>query len=104
MDEDSARAVAAGSAQRCGGPELRLLVSVGLVLAFLAWGAIAQDVAPAAVVGDVADAALSPRNANYEIDVRLDHESRMLHGSQTLTWTNLQEKPTNRLCPRFPRG
>ena len=42
-------------------------------------------------------AALSPRNASYTIDVRLDHASRTLRGSQTLTWTNLQEQPTNQL-------
>jgi len=40
---------------------------------------------------------LSPRNANYTIDVRLDPETRTLQGTQTLTWTNLQERPTNRL-------
>jgi hypothetical protein len=30
----------------------------------------------------------SPRIANYEISVKLDPETRKLHGSQTLTWRN----------------
>ena len=35
-----------------------------------------------------ADAAPSPRNASYAIDVRLDTEARRLHGRQVLTWRN----------------
>jgi hypothetical protein len=31
---------------------------------------------------------LSPRIANYDINVRLDTEKRMLYGNQTLTWFN----------------
>ncbi len=41
--------------------------------------------------------ALSPGNAGYTIEVRLDPEQRMLHGSQRLRWTNLQEQPTDEL-------
>ncbi len=44
-----------------------------------------------------AEAALSPRNASYTIDVTLDPVTRTLTGTQTLTWRNLQQKPTNRL-------
>jgi hypothetical protein len=62
-----------------------------------AQAAVAQDEAATALAAEIAGEGRSPRNANYTIDVRLDHESRMLHGSQTLTWTNLQERPTNRL-------
>jgi hypothetical protein len=40
---------------------------------------------------------LSPRNAGYEIDVRLDTAGKMLEGSQKLTWTNLQERPAEEL-------
>ncbi len=32
---------------------------------------------------------LSPRNANYTIDVRLDASARTLTGQQTLVWTNI---------------
>jgi hypothetical protein len=33
--------------------------------------------------------ALSPRNANYTIDVRLDHTARTLTGRETLRWRNI---------------
>jgi hypothetical protein len=33
--------------------------------------------------------ARSPRNANYEIDVRLDHGRRTLHGRETIRWRNI---------------
>jgi hypothetical protein len=39
--------------------------------------------------------ALSPGNAGYTIEVRLDPAERVLHGSQRLRWTNLQERPTD---------
>ena len=42
--------------------------------------------------------ALSPRNANYTIDARLDHENRLITGRQVLEWRNLQEAPTDELC------
>ena len=41
--------------------------------------------------------ALSPRNANYAIDVRLDPGSKTLEGRQVLTWRNVQELPTAEL-------
>lgn len=36
----------------------------------------------------ISDKPLSDRIANYDIAVQLDHENKMIHGSQTLTWTN----------------
>ena len=33
--------------------------------------------------------ARSPRNANYDIDVRLDHAARTLHGRETIRWRNI---------------
>lgn len=53
--------------------------------------------APTSEEGPSTAAALSPRNANYTIDVRLDPVARTLQGTQTLTWTNIQQAPTNRL-------
>ena len=41
--------------------------------------------------------ALSPRNANYEIEVRLDPVSKTLEGRQILSWRNVQERPTDQL-------
>jgi hypothetical protein len=41
--------------------------------------------------------ALSPRNASYRIDVRLDHERRQLAGRSTITWRNITANPTSEL-------
>ena len=38
------------------------------------------------------EGARSPRNANYEIDVRLDHAARALHGRETLRWRNISNR------------
>jgi hypothetical protein len=40
---------------------------------------------------------LSPRNANYTIDVRLDHAQRTLTGRETITWRNTSANPTSEL-------
>ncbi len=40
---------------------------------------------------------VSPRNANYEIEVRLDLQERTLQGRQVLNWRNIQESPTEEL-------
>jgi hypothetical protein len=44
-----------------------------------------------------APGALSPRNANYSIDVRLDPASRTLTGSEILTWRNISGRPATDL-------
>ena len=41
--------------------------------------------------------ARSPRNANYDIDVRLDHAARTLSGRQMIRWRNTSAKPTSEL-------
>ncbi len=41
--------------------------------------------------------ALSPRNANYTIDVRLDAAEKILRGRQRVRWRNIQEQPTSEL-------
>jgi hypothetical protein len=46
---------------------------------------------------DPGPTALSPRNANYDIEVKLNPNSKMLEGRQKLTWGNLQEQPTDEL-------
>lgn len=67
---------------------LRTAVAVG------AWAALAPaEHGPAARAiaqqqPAAANAGQSPRNANYSIDVRLDADSRRLHGRQVLTWRN----------------
>jgi len=54
----------------------------------IALGLIAISGAHAFAQPTVFSKPLSPRIANYDIDVRLDTEKRMLHGSETLKWRN----------------
>jgi hypothetical protein len=80
------------------------------VLVFvLAVTAIAHGQQPPPVVGSAAVAAisrqadtpapgaLSPRNANYDIDVRLDHAARTLTGSEIIRWRNIGHAPADTL-------
>jgi aminopeptidase N len=41
--------------------------------------------------------ALSPRNADYAIDVRLDHPARTLTGRETIRWRNITSNPATEL-------
>ena len=41
--------------------------------------------------------ARSPRNANYQIDVRLDHAARTLTGRETIRWRNISNRATEEL-------
>ena len=62
-------------------------------LIFMTLGsASAQQRAPGAVARP-----LSPRNANYTIDVMLDARTHTLNGSETLVWTNIANAPTQEL-------
>ena len=45
----------------------------------------------------VANDARSPRNANYEIDARLDEAAKTIHGKETIRWRNITDLPTNEL-------
>jgi aminopeptidase N len=44
-----------------------------------------------------APGARSARNANYEIDVRLEPRDRMLHGRERIRWRNISANPTSEL-------
>jgi aminopeptidase N len=44
-----------------------------------------------------ADGARSPRNANYTIDVRLDHAARTLTGRETIRWRNISSQTAREL-------
>ncbi len=62
----------------------------------------ARAVQPAAAVETSrlqapAAGALSARNANYSIDVRLDHASRTLAGREVITWRNTAGAATSEL-------
>src|SRR5918998_4492826 len=41
--------------------------------------------------------ARSPRNANYTIDVRLDHAARTLEGRETIRWRNISSQTATEL-------
>lgn len=43
------------------------------------------------------DTPLSPRNANYDIEVTLLPATKSLKGKETITWTNITSKPTDEL-------
>ena len=44
-----------------------------------------------------APGARSPRNANYDIDVRLEPGDRTLHGRERIRWRNISANPTSEL-------
>jgi hypothetical protein len=94
-------------------------IALALSAALLAAAGSAQNVDPAAsvpatavpetVAGSVgappsvqtfdqpAPGARSPRNASYDIDVRLDHAARTLRGRETLRWRNISSRPAAEL-------
>ena len=39
----------------------------------------------------------SPRNANYEIDARLDDDAKSIRGRETIRWRNITDQPTSEL-------
>ena len=64
-----------------------------LAVLFLTLGsAYAQERTPGSV-----QRPLSPRNANYTIDVRLDARAHTLTGRETLVWTNISKAATSEL-------
>ncbi|MEW6322131.1 MAG: M1 family metallopeptidase [Acidobacteriota bacterium] len=82
----------------------RLLALAALLAATTAAGArqapddaLHQAVAPPPSRQDDAPlpGARSARNANYEIDVRLDHENRRLTGTETIRWRNIGRGPAS---------
>lgn len=44
-----------------------------------------------------AQTALSPRNANYTIEVKLDPERKILEGREVISWRNDRDRPANEL-------
>ena len=50
-----------------------------------------------AIDASAQEEALSPRNANYRIEVELHPETKMLEGKLTLTWRNIREIPTDEM-------
>jgi aminopeptidase N len=65
------------------------LSGAGLLCAGIAAGSQLYD--------QPAPGARSPRNASYDIDVRLEHGDRSLHGRERIRWRNISAHPTNEL-------
>jgi aminopeptidase N len=57
----------------------------------------AQAGVTASDVAGVATGARSPRNANYEIDARLDEDARTIRARATIRWRNITDQPTSEL-------
>ena len=53
--------------------------------------------APVQIFDQPAPRAVSPRNANYVIDVRLDDAARTLTGRETIRWRNISANPATEL-------
>jgi aminopeptidase N len=51
----------------------------------------------AATPSDTASGALSPRNANYDIEARLDEIAKTISGRETIRWRNITDQPTSEL-------
>ena len=74
----------------------RLLAAASAIVALHFIGVEAQQ--PSVQRFDRAQAgARSPRNANYDIDVTLDHSARRLTGRETIRWRNISANPTSEL-------
>jgi hypothetical protein len=75
-----------------------LRLTAGLVL--LALAAPVQVPAPAPAAQEPtapAPGALSPRNASYRIQARLDAEARTISGDEVITWRNISSRPATSL-------
>jgi hypothetical protein len=68
---------------------VRTTVAALAALATIAIGPALRGQAPAAP--------LSPRNASYDIDVRLDHSARTLSARETIRWRNISGRPATEL-------
>jgi hypothetical protein len=60
-------------------------------------GAVAALAVLAATAASTQPGALSPRNASYTIEVRLEPEAKRLIGKQVVRWRNIQDVPADEL-------
>jgi aminopeptidase N len=68
-----------------------------LVLAIVTTWACGGTAAGSQLHDQPAAGARSPRNASYDIDVRLDHARRTLTGHERIRWRNISARPTSEL-------
>ena len=71
------------------------LAATGACLAIVS--AYGQEPAPSIRDEVAALSAMSPQNANYDIDVRLDHGARTLTGTEIIRWRNTGQAPADSL-------
>src|SRR5262245_30502598 len=76
-----------------------LLLCVAIVVAVTARQQTPVEQAPASAAAGVAvpSEGQSPRNANYEIEARLDEEAKTIRGSETIRWRNITATATTEL-------
>ena len=55
-----------------------------------------RPVAPSSA-SPIVPADRSPRNANYDIDARLDDDAKSIRGRETIRWRNITDQPTSEL-------
>lgn len=72
---------------------MRRVVLTALALATIAGGRPNAQ----SLTGGAISPPLSPRNASYSIDARLDVPSRTITGSEVITWRNITDRPTSDL-------
>src|SRR6185503_9593462 len=77
-----------------------LLLCGAIVVALTARQQTPVEQPPAAgatSAGPIPAEARSPRNANYEIDARLDEDAKTIHGKETIHWRNITDEATTEL-------
>src|SRR5215471_6485597 len=98
----------AGVGSARGGPRMRSLTVAAILTALLAPAptsaaeqraarSTAEPDARVLATAGVITPPLSPRNANYSIDARLDRASRTITGSEVITWRNITAASTREL-------
>ncbi|MFQ5640109.1 MAG: M1 family metallopeptidase [bacterium] len=70
-----------------------ILICIALVLTGRLWQSFAQEARSPVLI----NSALGERIANYEMDVKLDVQNRLIDGAEILTWKNTTNFPTSEL-------
>ena len=81
----------------CAGADQKVRPYILSVLLFSCLIGIEGRQAPTQRLDQPEAGARSPRNASYDIDVRLDHAARTLTGRETIRWRNSSGNPTSEL-------
>ncbi|MFQ5864749.1 MAG: M1 family metallopeptidase [bacterium] len=71
----------------------QIIISIGLIVAGVRWQTFAQQTK----FTSQTNSQLSERIANYDMDVKLDVQNRLINGTELLTWKNSTAFPTSEL-------